>query len=336
MNRKSVLSPQFKDLRVAVFLGGLSSESKISRKSGKGILNALRAAGMQASPVDPARNPSASRLKSSFDIVFLALHGRGGEDGKIQRWLERIGLPYTGAGPAGSRLSFDKAASKQVFVRTGIPTPDYRILKRSEPKSAWRKFSFPVFVKPCCDGSSIGVHCLDNEREAVQILPRLFKRYDQLIVESKVEGREFTVGLLGGRALPVVELLPKREFYDFKAKYTKGMTRYQVPAKIPKSSAKVMQQIARKVMQELDLRDFCRIDMMMDRAGRIYVLEANSIPGMTEFSLVPKAAAEAGITYQRLCLQILKHAWNRHLAGKRLYGEKKKTKKESYSAVCLG
>lgn len=307
-NPKFGLSP---NLKIGVLYGGSSSERAISLKSGRAVLRALKQAGFSARWIDPKQVQKLAARLHTIDLAFIALHGKGGEDGTIQQYLEKKKIPYIGSGPAGSRRAFDKVLSKKIFLQSGIPTPSSLMIEGSNWKKRLSRFPVPFFVKPSCEGSSIGAFPVEDFRREAEKLRRHLNRFGRLLVEKKMEGREFTVGILGQKPLPVIELRPKRKFYDYKAKYTKGMTVYDVPAKIPAPLARKMQRMALKVHRSLGLRDFSRVDMMLDASGDIYVLEANSIPGFTEFSLLPKAAKEAGISFEQLCVQLVAWAYNR-------------------------
>jgi len=298
-------------LKVGVLSGGNSSERAVSLRSGKAVYEALLRSGISVCRIDPKRSPQKTRLNlSRIDLAFLALHGKGGEDGTIQKRLEKVGIPYVGSDSRGSRLAFDKVEAKKIFKRQGIPTPAWRTFSRKD----WRglkSFPSPFFVKPVADGSSIGVFLVEDFRRSAEKLIHALKRYPVLLAERRMEGREFTVGILGNQALPVIELRPKRKFYDYKAKYTRGMTEYLVPAPISPSQAKKFQNLALRVHRALKLRDFSRVDLMTDSKGNPFVLEANTIPGFTELSLLPKAARQAGISFEALCLKLVGMAWSR-------------------------
>lgn len=299
-------------LKVGVFYGGLSSERKISLKSGKAVAQALREAGMQPILIDTADSRPSRCLLSQIDVAFIALHGKGGEDGQIQQLLERWKLPYTGSGPAACRLSLNKALTKRKLMNSGIPTPEYIILQKSNWKEKIARIQGPLFLKPLSEGSSIGVFAVENIRREADKIHKVISKYSWLLAEKKITGREFTVGILEERPLPVIELKPRRSFYDFKAKYTKGMTEYVVPARISKKLAAKIQKLASKTHRVLGLRDMSRVDIMVDDKDRPYVLEANSIPGFTEFSLLPKAARASGISFPDLCARLVKLAKGRN------------------------
>jgi D-alanine-D-alanine ligase len=261
--------------------------------------------------VDPAEPLSMKKKLRRIDVAFLALHGHGGEDGKIQLQLDRMRIPYIGSDFRGSRNAFDKAVAKKKFIRGGIPTPPYVIVTKSDWKSKLAKFPAPYFVKPLRDGSSMGVFFIEDLAKSAEKLKQALNRYGKLLVEKKIVGREFTVGILGQKALPVIELIPNRPFYDYKAKYTRGMTDYLVPAPISERLSHKLQKLGLEVHRCLGLRDFSRVDIMVDEKGIPYVLEANSIPGLTELSLLPKAAQAAGISFEEMCYRLIAWAYER-------------------------
>jgi len=263
--------------------------------------------------VDPAKPAHRARKWRQIQIAFLALHGKGGEDGAIQRVLERDQIPYTGSGPQASSAAFDKKKSKKLFEANGIPTPEYRILNARNWRRQIQTLPTPFFIKPFADGSSVGVFCVKNLVRSRKRIQRAVAKYREIMAEKRIFGKEVTIGIIGKKALAVIELRPKRDFYDYKAKYTKGMTEYIVPAQIPIKSAKQLQRLALRVHRKLGLRDISRVDMMLDQTGRPYVLEANSIPGMTELSLVPKAARACGISFEAVCEKLLGMSLKRHL-----------------------
>ncbi len=302
------LNPRFglsKKLRVGVLCGGKSSERKISKLSGRAVFSALKRAGAPVLYLDPANPSEMEKRLKKIDIAFIALHGHGGEDGKIQSFLEKRKMPYVGSGPKGSLVAFDKLLSKRAFCRHKIPTAEFVMVNAKNWAKRLKRFKAPFVVKPPCEGSSIGVFLVEDFEKSVEKINQAIREYGELLIERKIDGREFTVGVLGSSALPVIELVPKNPFYDFHAKYTKGMTDYRIPAPISKKLARKMQRIALAVHRCLGMRDMSRVDMMTDSRGRVYVLEANSIPGFTEFSLLPKAAKAIGISFEELCMQLV-------------------------------
>jgi len=301
----------FKKIKIGVVRGGLSAERRISLHSGRAVTRALKRMGLQVFPIDPADKRTFSRKIDSVDILFIALHGKGGEDGVLQKMLERRRLLFTGSSSRACEKSFDKGISKRHFVKLGVPTPEYAILD----KNNWRKmaavFPVPFFAKPLDGGSSQGVFLVEDFQGSAERLRRSVLRFGRLLIEKRIVGRELTAGLLGALKLPVVEVKPSRSFYDYKAKYTKGMTVYEVPAKIPAKVAHKIQALAYRVYRGLGLKGFSRVDVMLDRKNRPYVLEVNSIPGLTEFSLLPKAARAVGISFEELCLRVLWDAYEK-------------------------
>ncbi|MBI4970928.1 MAG: D-alanine--D-alanine ligase [Candidatus Omnitrophica bacterium] len=308
--------------KIGVLMGGNSSERSISLKSGEAVLTALRQKEFNVLPLDiqGARREIANKIKSSeIALAFITLHGRGGEDGFIQTLLEELDIPYIGSSPEGSLKAFNKLESKKIFVEKGIPTPRYAMITAMNWKDQIAALRFPVFIKPVDEGSSIGVKKIKSFEEMSAVAPQEFEEYDSLLAEEAVLGRELTVGILGNKALPVIELRPKREFYDYTAKYTKGMTEYLVPAPIKQETTGELQKIALQAFRALDLRDFSRVDFMLDQNDNPFVLEVNTIPGFTETSLLPKAAKVIGIDFGDLCSTLIQFAKERCLA----HGKKK-------------
>lgn len=292
--------------RVAVFAGGVSGEREVSLRSGASIAASLRRMGAEVFEVDPME--SGWTLPENADLAFLALHGEGGEDGAIQNVLEKIGVPYTGSDEASSRLAFDKQAAKTVFLREGVPTPPSIGLNELE-RSGTAPFGFPRVVKPVCGGSSLHLYFVDDQEAWHQLIPTL--PAIDFLVEREIRGREFTVGLLGGQALPIVEIVPKDGRYDYSNKYTKGGARYDCPAHLDPGVAKQMMAIGSQAFEVLGCRDYGRVDVMMDGDGSLFALEVNTLPGMTETSLLPKAAAAAGLSFDQLCSTMAELAWRR-------------------------
>ena len=298
--------------RVGVFLGGRSRERPISIRSGQAVYQALKHAGVDAVTIDTANGFRAQLNQRPIDLAFIALHGKGGEDGTIQKWLKRNQIPFTGSEPRANASAFDKIKAKRLFVRAGIPTPRYQVITRKNWRKAVAKWKPPYVVKPIEEGSSIGIFFVERlSRDVMKKINLGLNYYGKLFLEEKIEGREFTVGILGEAALPVVELRPKRAFYDYKAKYTKGLTDYLVPAPIPKRLSQQLQSMAVRAHRTLGLRDFSRVDFKTDSKHRPYVLEVNSIPGFTDTSLLPKAARLAGYEFRDLCLALLHMAQHR-------------------------
>ena len=285
--------------RVAVLMGGPSAEREVSLKSGNAVAAGLRRAGYEVTAVDVEGR--ALSIPEGTEAVFIALHGEFGEDGEVQAQLDRLGMPYTGSGAIASRRAFDKAMSKLVFSRKGIPTPDYQIVRNGEKPS----LPLPVVVKPACQGSSIGVHRVMAEPEWDGAICDAFRYGKEVVVEAYIPGRELTVGIVGDDVLPVIEIRAPDGDYDYRAKYTKGVTEYLVPAPLDEDTARACQSTAMKTYAALGCRGMGRVDIRARDDGRIFVLELNSIPGFTETSLLPKAAASAGIDFPTLCDRIM-------------------------------
>jgi D-alanine-D-alanine ligase len=298
--------------RIAVLAGGSSSERDISIKSGRAVYEALKEEGKDVIWLELTELDAEITIrKVSFNVAFLALHGRFGEDGTIQKILKRMSIPYTGSGVIASRLALDKIASRRIFKKHNIPVPEYTFIDKTSKKPvlplAYNK-KFPLVVKPQSEGSSIGLSIVRNKKGFRSACETAFKYSDKIIVEKFIKGREITVGILDKKALPVVEVVPKRVFYDFFAKYKDSNTKYVVPARIPRRSYTEAQALGLAAHNALGCKDFSRVDMRLGEDGRVYILEVNTIPGLTARSLFPKAAGAIGITFNKLCLRLLKLA----------------------------
>lgn len=294
---------ELKRKKIAVLYGGRSSEREISIKSGAAVLGSLIKLGYNAKGIDAAENLVEKLKKEKIEIAFIALHGRWGEDGTVQGLLEIMGIPYTGSGVLGSSIALDKAIMKLLFDATGIPTPACLISTSSDIAA----FPLPFVVKPANEGSTIGISIV-REKKGIARAIRLARRYDRkIVIEEYIKGSEITVAVVNNKALPVIEVRPTSGFYDFHAKYTKGMTEYIVPAEIKKATAKKAQDIALRVYGLFELSGCARIDMLV-RGNNPLVIDVNTSPGMTETSLVPKAWAHLGGTFDGLVEEILKGA----------------------------
>lgn len=297
--------------KVGVLMGGSSSERHISIRSGKAISQALQSAGVNVIEIgEKGENIPKEILAQEIDVAFIALHGKEGEDGVIQKFLEDHRIPYTGSGVAASQLAMNKIFSKKKLQEYSILTPRFQIrcAKTKEPLSIE---AFPVVVKPSCEGSSFGVSVVRSKEELPEAVKKAFSFDDSILIEEFIQGRELTVGILGNDALPPLEIKPKSGIYDFHSKYTVGATEYLVPAPIPKKVAEEVQKIALKVHQLFGCRDISRVDFILDSSHNPYVLEINTIPGFTQTSLLPKSALAIGIRFEELCLRILELAMKR-------------------------
>jgi len=292
-------------LTIAVMLGGPSQEREVSLRSGQAVADALGSLGHHVSRLDPAT--PGWRLAPGTDVVFLALHGTYGEDGTIQGELEALGVPYTGCGPETSRVAFDKVLTKQRCEQAGVNTPRYQVF--DSPGAAWPAgWKPPVVLKPVCQGSSLGLRFVNDVSEWTAALEESL-RYDQrVLMEEKIEGRETTVGILAGRALPIVEVRPKQGAYDYQNKYTAGVTDYFCPASFDDAVTHAIQAAALGALDAIGGGAYARVDVMVKPDGTPFVLEVNTLPGMTETSLLPKAAAAAGIPFPQLCERLIELA----------------------------
>jgi D-alanine-D-alanine ligase len=293
--------------RVAVLLGGSSSEREVSLDSGRNVLDALRSRGVDALPVDGIPALLTALREGRITRVFNVLHGShgGGEDGVLQGLLEAFGVPCTGSGVLGSALSMDKIRSKQVWQAVGLPTPSYRRLQPGQDvRAAARELGLPVIVKPACEGSSVGISRVFSEDDLDAALA-LARRYPgELLMEQLVVGGEYTVGILGSMALPSIRIVPAGEYYDYHAKYVAEDTQYLCPG-LEGGDEAALRALALAAFRALDCAGWGRVDVMRDEAGRNWLLEVNTAPGMTSHSLVPKAAAQLGIDFPELCWRIL-------------------------------
>ena len=295
--------------KVAVLLGGRSAEREVSLRSGAMVLQALRASGIDAHPFDPKERALSELIAERFERVFIALHGRFGEDGTMQGALELLELPYTGSGVLASALAMDKWRTKLVWQASGIPTPPYCML---DPETDWAavvaELGLPLMVKPACEGSSIGISKVTS-MEQLEPAYRLAAIHDsQVLAEQFIEGQELTAAILDQKALPLIALETPRVFYDYEAKYHAHDTRYVVPCGLAAEREQALQTLALQAFRALGAEGWGRVDLMLDRAGRPYFLELNTVPGMTDHSLVPMAARACGIEFDRLVLRILELA----------------------------
>lgn len=250
--------------------------------------------------------PNVLDICMQADAVFMALHGANGEDGKIQACFELMGIPYTGTDYVSSAMAMDKGIAKDIFKAHNIPTPAGIRLKEGEQEE--NKVPYPCIVKACCGGSSVGVCIAHNEEEYEKAKREAFRYDKEVVIEQYIKGREFSVGVMDGKALPVIEIAPKEGFYDYRNKYQAGSTVETCPAQIPEDKTERMQQIAEEVYNALRMKNYARMDFMMSTEGEIYCLEANTLPGMTPTSLLPQEAAVIGIDFGQLCEKILEYA----------------------------
>lgn len=290
-------------MKVAVLMGGRSSEREISLKTGKAVSEALKRLGHEVVILDLTQDMVLRLIEEKPDKVFIALHGSYGEDGRIQGLLDILGIPYVGSGVTASAISMDKDLSKRIAVSEGIPTPKWITVKRkSLNRLNWS--SFPAVVKPADQGSSVGLKVVRNPENLEESLKELLRMSEKVIIEEFIEGRDMTVGVLKGRALPVVEIRTKKGIYDYESKYTKGKSEY-VFLEDKDLSAK-LQDIALRIYDLFGIRDLCRVDFRVDSRGNPYFLEVNTIPGMTELSLFPMACKRIGLSFEEMIEELIR------------------------------
>jgi D-alanine-D-alanine ligase len=299
MNRK---------LDITVMLGGPSAEREVSLRSGAAVVAALRSLGHEVRELDPGDDSWI--LPGTPDVVFLVLHGTYGEDGTVQRRLDELGVAYTGCDAEASRIAFDKVLTKRRCLEAGIPTAKFLVLNTA--KASWPKdWHPPLVVKPVRQGSSVGLQFVENVGDWQNALAEAMKFDSEVLVEEKIAGCECTVGILAEEALPVVEVRPKVGSYDYRNKYTAGRTEYFCPAPLDAATTRRVQEAALGAFRAVGGRDYARVDVMVRAGGEPVVLEVNTLPGMTETSLLPKAAAAAGLNYAQLCQRMVDLALRR-------------------------
>ncbi len=295
--------------KVAVLLGGTSAERDVSLKSGGAVLRALQARGVDAHPIDVGSDVLVQLHSGGFDRAFIMLHGRGGEDGTVQGALELLGLPYTGSGVLASALGMDKWRSKLLWQAAELPVPTSVLLDSdSDFNAVVQKLGLPLFVKPASEGSSVGISKVSQPNEMVKAYRDAAEHDSVVLAEQFIGGGEYTVAILGEMTLPVVKIEPSGEFYDYESKYLSDTTRYLCPCGLSAETEAGLQALARKAFDVLGCRGWGRIDILLDEAGNPYLLEANTLPGMTDHSLVPMAAKAAGISFDELVWRILENS----------------------------
>ncbi|OYY73451.1 MAG: D-alanine--D-alanine ligase [Gammaproteobacteria bacterium 28-57-27] len=301
--------------RVAVLLGGTSAEREVSLKSGRAVLEALLSKGVDAHAVDACVHVVEHLKAGGYDRAFIALHGRGGEDGVIQGALELIGLPYTGSGVLASALGMDKLRTKQLWLGAGLPTPAFRVLHSADDAvSAGRELALPLMVKPALEGSSIGMSKVHRAED----LPAAFAQasgFGPVLAEQFIHGEEYTVAILGEQALPPIRLETPHDFYDFDAKYLANDTRYLCPCGLSPEDEATLQRLALDAFRAVGAEGWGRVDVMRDADGQFWLLEINTVPGMTDHSLVPMAARATGMDFAELVWRILSLSLSAARAG---------------------
>ena len=289
-------------------LGGPSAEREVSLRSGAAVAEALRSLGHEVTELDP--KPTGWKLPSRTDVVFLALHGTYGEDGTVQKQLEELGVPYTGCDPEASLIGFDKSLTKERLVAAGVPTARYLLIDSA--KASWPMgWNPPVVLKPLRQGSSVGLQFVERVGDWSKALAEGLRYDSQVLMEERISGRETTVGILANQALPLVEVRPKTGIYDYQTKYTAGTTDYLCPAPFDEETTARVQAAGLAAFHAIGGRDYARVDIIVRPEGDPVVLEVNTLPGMTETSLFPKAAAAAGLSYAALCQRMVDLALGR-------------------------
>ena len=298
-------------VNIVVMSGGQGPEREVSLRSGVAVTRALRGLGHRVTELDPIDDTWT--LPAGTQMVFLALHGVYGEDGQVQRQLQLLGMPYTGSGPKASELAFDKARTKKVLREADLPTPDWTVIDAKDAPwpTGWEA---PLVLKPVEQGSSVGLQFVDSRDQWTEALMDAWVGGGPLLCEPRVVGREITVGILNGEALPVVEVRPRRGAYDYHNKYTVGATEYFCPADFSAEETRKLQRISLAAFRAVGARDFGRVDLMVDPQSGPALLEVNTLPGLTETSLLPKAAAAAGLDFAGLCQRMLELARRRAAA----------------------
>lgn len=301
-----------KDKKIGVLMGGMSKERDISIKSGKAVHKALIDKGYNSVEIDVGRDIDEVLKKEEVDVAFITLHGKYGEDGVIQGVLEMLGIPYTGSGVMSSAMAMDKGFTKKVLMSRKIATPEFCLIDEEDGEGKMDrnleivgKMELPIIVKPVSEGSTIGISIVKVAEELKEAVETAFRFDNSVMAESYIEGREFTVSVMDGRSMPVIEIRPKSGFYDFESKYNKGKTEFDIPAEIDKELADLMSTMSVDSYKALDCRGAGRVDLMVDKDNKPFVIEVNTIPGMTELSLLPMAAGAEGVSYEDLVEKIL-------------------------------
>jgi D-alanine-D-alanine ligase len=292
--------------RVGVLMGGNSGEREISLKSGMAVLGGLRAAGINAAAIDWDGALMAPVDPQRYDRIFIALHGRGGEDGQIQAVLDLQGVPYTGSGVLGCALAMDKARAKLVWLGSGLPTPEFEVVDdASDVAALTRKLGLPLMIKPAREGSSLGISKVDFADDLGDAIINAQACDSQVLAERYIAGDEYTLAIVDGATLPMIKLETSRAFYDYDAKYVADDTRYVCPCGLSESAEDAAAQLGLRAFEVLDARGWGRVDFMCDASGKMWLIELNTVPGMTDHSLVPMAAQHAGMSFEDLVVTIL-------------------------------
>ena len=304
---------------IGVLMGGCSSEREVSLRSGTAVVEALRSIGHKVLPVDLHWEDGRELDGLPLDVAFIALHGRFGEDGRLQRVLANRGIPYTGSGPDASRAAMDKVEAKRLFKMKGVETPPHRVISRGDSvdlmEHAARALGYPVVMKPRAEGSSVGVTVHEDCATLLDGAAECFRHDPIGLMEKFISGRELTVGILDGKALPIIEMKPKARFFSYDAKYRSPDTQYIVNPELSELDRRRIQKSAKDAHDVLGCEGMSRVDLIFTPLHSVHILEVNTIPGLTERSLLPKAARAAGIEFPQLCWKITELAWKRKQSG---------------------
>jgi D-alanine-D-alanine ligase len=313
MSRSDIVR-RLRKRKIGVLMGGWSSEREISLLSGQRVLNSLKGQGFQAVGIDVNRNFTDQIKRAKIDLAFVILHGRPGEDGTIQGYLDLLGIPYTGSGVTASAICIDKVITKMLFERAGIPTPPYFVVGAGADvpavvAEAEKLFGYPMIAKPRAEGSSVGIELLEGRRGAAERSERVRRGFGDILLEQFIPGMIATVGILVDDVLPILELVPKRQaFYDYEAKYTRGETEFVLPARLDSKVADRVKELALKAHRLMGCSGFSRIDLIIKQGKLPYFLEINTLPGLTDISDLPAEAEHAGISYDEMIFRILSDA----------------------------
>jgi len=298
-----------KTKKIGVLMGGLSAEREVSLKSGAAVHKALLAKGYNAVALDAGRDLAGQLAAAKIDIAFVCLHGRYGEDGSVQGLLELMGIPYTGSGVLASALAMDKIFAKKIFAASGLTITPYVVSKKSDiPHVSLLPFALPVVVKPSREGSSVGVSIVKSANGFPAAVAEAFSHDSEILVEKYVKGREIQVGILDDQAIGAIEIVPKNEFYDFESKYTDGMATHIMPAPLPQEQYCQLLKLGERAHAALGCSGYSRVDFIVTDSKDAYLLEVNTLPGMTALSLLPEIAQHAGIEFEQLVERILQSA----------------------------
>ena len=313
MSRSDIVR-RLRKRKIGVLMGGWSSEREISLLSGQRVLNSLKGQGFQAVGIDVSRSFTDQIKRAKIDLAFVILHGRPGEDGTIQGYLDLLGIPYTGSGVTASAICIDKVITKMLFERVGIPTPPYFFIDADANlptivAQAEKQFGYPMIAKPRAEGSSVGIELLEGRRGAVDRCERVRRGFGDILLEKFIPGMIATVGILVDEPLPILELVPRRQtFYDYEAKYTRGETEFVLPARLDSKVADKVRDLAFKAHRLMGCSGFSRVDLVVKQGKLPYFLEINTLPGLTDISDFPAEAEHVGVSYDEMIFRILSDA----------------------------